>query len=447
MTNRTMIITGEPVINVGIVKHSKIEFELKGDFSFQNQQIKHGNYIAQINKNFIELPWAKSYSTVCLQADSPNSTFVIKNVQIGIGFHWQQKQDQEFEGSLTLKVHNDEIWAINNIALESYLKSVISSEMSAMNNPTLLQVHAIISRSWLLSQISKEKNEIAPIDANKDIVFEGRKIKQHIKWYDREDHNIFDVCADDHCQRYQGISKIISENAHNAVLATRGKVLMFNNEICDTRYSKCCGGISENFENVWENKPKKYLTAISDSKADLKNLFANIGEFIVSKPEAFCNTNNPDVLKQVLVDFDQKTNDFFRWETVYNQNELSALLKRKSGIDFGDIVDLQAIERGISGRITKLLIKGNKNEVVVGKELEIRKWLSETHLYSSAFVIEKQYKNNTLLPSSFKLKGAGWGHGVGLCQIGAAVMAIEGYSVDEILHHYFKQSNINVLYQ
>ena len=441
-----MIISSEPIINVGIVKHSKIEFELKGNFSFQNQQIKPGNYNAQINNNFLELPWAKGYDSVCLQADSPNATFIIKSVQIGIGFHWQQKQDQEFEGSLTLKLHKGEIWAINNIALESYLKSVISSEMSAMNNPTLLQVHAIISRSWILSQISKQKNNIASIDANKDFVFEGRKIKQYIKWYDREDHNIFDVCADDHCQRYQGISKIISENAHKAVMATRGKVLMFENEICDTRYSKCCGGISENFENVWENKPKTYLTAISDSKTDLKQLFTNINEFIVAKPEAFCNTNNPDVLKQVLVDFDQKTNDFFRWETEYNQNQLSALLKRKSGIDFGNIVDWQALERGISGRITRLLIKGDKNELIVGKELEIRKWLSKTHLYSSAFVIEKLYKHNTLLPYSFKLKGAGWGHGVGLCQIGAAVMSIDGFSVDEILHHYFNQSNLNVLY-
>ncbi|MBN2264005.1 MAG: SpoIID/LytB domain-containing protein [Prolixibacteraceae bacterium] len=441
-----MIINDEPIINVGIVKHSIIEFELKGSFSFQNNLIEQGHYKALINNNSIELPWTKGESTICLQANSQNATFVIKNVQIGIGFHWQQNQDQEFEGSLTLKLHNGEIWAINNIALESYLKSVISSEMSAMNNPTLLQVHAIISRSWLLSQISKQKNTSINNEHARENIIEGRTIKQHIKWYDREDHDIFDVCADDHCQRYQGISKIISENALEAVNATRGKVLMFENEICDTRYSKCCGGISENFENVWENKPKTYLTAISDSKNDLKKLFSNIEEFIVSKPQAYCNTSNTEVLKQVLVDFDQKTNDFFRWETVYSQKELSALIKRKSGIDFGNIIDLKALKRGISGRITKLLVKGDKNEIVVGKELAIRKWLSETHLYSSAFVIEKHYKNNTLLPYSFKLKGAGWGHGVGLCQIGAAVMAIEGFSVDEILYHYFNRSNINVLY-
>lgn len=439
-------IQKEPIINVGIVSAELIEFELKGNFIYNKHSVKTGKYKAHINNKLISTSFVEKVQVIKLEPADSKATFVLNKVEIGIGFHWQQTEMQEFEGALTLIIENGKITAINNIALECYLKSVISSEMSAMNNPTLLQAHAIISRSWLISQLLAQKNKYNTRQVKEFHHYQGRKIECITRWYDREDHQHFDVCADDHCQRYQGISKIISINASAAIEATRGLAITFNGNICDARYSKCCGGISENFENVWENKKIPYLAAINDSKNSIAINNQAADDFILSSPEAFCNTSDPQVLNQVLIDFDRATTRFFRWELSYSQSEISKIIYNKSGIDFGRIIDLIPLERGISGRIIKLLIIGEKQEIIVGKELEIRKWLSNSHLYSSAFMVTKKFNNNESFPSTFTLTGAGWGHGVGLCQIGAAVMAREGYSIYEILSHYFKGTQLSKLY-
>ena len=432
---KTSQLQTEPIIEVGIKHSPEIEIELLGDYQFNGNTIQKGNHLFSIVDQTI-VSEKVSGKEIQLQPLNSEAKFKIKAVTIGIGFHWQQNEDQLFEGGLKLLIDNNSIWAINEIPLESYLTSVISSEMSAMNDLTLLKVHAIVSRSWLLAQISNTKAEISV----------ETKPGEHIKWYDREDHALFDVCADDHCQRYQGVTKISSDNAKKAIEATRGMVLTSAHEICDARFSKCCGGISENFENVWQPINIPYLTAIVDSEN--KNPLTNLSseEFILESPEAFCNTNDAEVLTQVLIDFDQKTTDFYRWTVEYSQAQIGTLIAKKSGIDFGDILDLIPIERGPSHRIIQLKIVGSKQTLVVGKELEIRKWLSESHLYSSAFVVEKMFEDDNEIPTSFKLRGAGWGHGVGMCQIGAAVMSKKGYSVVEILEHYFKGAEVNMIY-
>ena len=434
-----MPLNREPVISVGIVVGPVIRFQLKGKFWLNNQIIHEGDYNAEVYENIIHTGFAGHSEIELLPADS-TSTFILNHVKIGIGFHWEQYENQEFEGGLKLQLENGKIRAVNIIALESYLKSVISSEMSAMNDLNLLKAHAIVSRSWLMAQLMRTAAQAtAPQTQN----VQG----EIIKWYDREDHDSFDVCADDHCQRYQGISKLISKNAEEAVNASRGKFLMYNNQICDARFSKCCGGVTEAFENVWQPEKIPYLTSVRDSDANqLSESIVIDNGYFNTPPEAYCHTSVPEILKQVLIDFDQKTTNFFRWEVILLQDELHALLKKKSGIDFGAIIDLIPVERGFSGRIIKLKIVGTKQTVVVGKELEIRKWLSETHLYSSAFEVAKELKPSSDFPVMFKLTGAGWGHGVGMCQIGAAVMSRKGFSVKEILQHYFKGTVVDKLY-
>ena len=431
-------ITKEPIIKVGILLNNEVCFELKGSFKYRQSELEAGEYTARIENGNIDTGFCRA-ETIELTPLGSDATFVLKNVSIGIGFHWEQQVEQEFEGGLYLQPENGMIRVVNHVPLEKYLKSVISSEMSAMNDPVLLNAHAIVSRSWLLAQIFGEKNEKEkqPKPSENEIV----------KWYDREDHRHFDVCADDHCQRYQGVTRVISENAQNAIDTTRGKVLMYNNEICDARYSKCCGGISEAFENVWQNAPVPYLRPVYDKHptATPVNMCNTPDSYFTTKPEAFCNTGDEKVLSQVLVDFDRQTQNFYRWNESFKQEELSALIKKKSGIDFGEIIDLIPLERGYSGRIIHLKIVGAKHTLTVGKELEIRKWLSESHLYSSAFIVEKSDINNGI-PGTFTLYGAGWGHGVGLCQIGAAVMSQKGYSVKEILEHYFKGAECKEIY-
>ncbi len=425
----------EPIINVGIKNACKIEVELLGDYHLNGKALNQKLFLFNIEENKIHCDEIYD-KEIYFRPQNNDSKFKIKAVTIGIGFHWQQNEDQLFEGGLKLVIEHNTIWAINEIPLESYLCSVISSEMSAMNDLTLLKVHAIVSRSWLLAQIKQEKIEIQL----------EHKSGEHIKWYDREDHALFDVCADDHCQRYQGVTKISSENAQKAIEQTQGTVLTWSNEICDARFSKCCGGISENFENVWQAVEVPYLSKVVDAENKVALSKLNSDSFIRSNPEAFCNTSDPEILSQVLIDFDQKTTDFFRWEKYYSQKELSELIGRKSEIDFGVLIDLIPIERGPSHRIIKLKIVGSKQTIVVGKELEIRKWLSESHLYSSAFVVEKTFVKGQSVPSGFKLIGAGWGHGVGMCQIGAAVMSKKGYAVEEILQHYFKGAVVETIY-
>lgn len=376
------------------------------------------------------------------------ASFELNDVTIGINFHWERKEDQQFKGALKIIVENEKLTAINILPLEDYLISVISSEMSATSSLELLKAHAIISRSWLLAQIEKEK---ALKESGKLYQSITETADEYIRWYDREDHLNFDVCADDHCQRYQGITRQSTALVEQAVNETRGMLLMSDGKICDARFSKSCGGIAETFENVWEPEVHPYLQAIIDNAQTPEEFDTDLtGEAAAEKwirnaPPAFCNTTDRKVLSQVLNDYDQETKDFYRWKLTYQQANLAELIARKSGHDFGQILDLIPVERGKSGRLKKLKIVGSKLTLTIGKELEIRKTLSESHLYSSAFVIDKQNIENGI-PGEFVLTGAGWGHGVGLCQIGAAMMGAKGYKYDEILLHYFRGATISKEY-
>ena len=377
-----------------------------------------------------------------------SESFLLRDVLIGVKFHWERREKQRFTHSLKLIKDNGNITAINIIPIENYLTSVISSEMSAKCSMAMLKATAVVSRSWLLSQIEKSKE----IKKEHIDYHAGYKSEDEIiKWYDREDHKLFDVCADDHCQRYQGVTKVTSEAARKAVEQTAGIVLLENDEILDARFSKSCGGISESFENVWEPIKHPSLSKVYDYKFitdDFDDDFTkekNAIKWIKGNPPAFCNTDDPKILNQILLDYDQETKDFYRWQIEYTQEQISELIKRKSGIDFGLINDLIPVERGFSSRLIKLKIVGTNRTLTIGKELEIRRILSETHLYSSAFVVEKQGNKNDV-PEKFILHGAGWGHGVGLCQIGAAVMAEQGYQFDEILIHYFKDAKLKKIY-
>jgi SpoIID/LytB domain protein len=441
-------MNNQPEIEVGIIAKSELMFEINCDFhTEQKEKLPAGEYTALLKNNQIVIQTRSNEinfgNLLKLSPEKNTSYFELKNVIIGVDFHWEQKENQRFNGALKLIPEEGKVRAINLIGLEDYLKSVISSEMSSTSSPELLKAHAVISRSWLLAQIEKTKS----LKASGGLYQTSHETDDEIiRWYDREDHKNFDVCADDHCQRYQGITKIHSEKALQAVEETRGEVLMFENKICDARFSKCCGGVSENFENVWEPVRHRYLTKVVDSEfgdttcVDLRQE-DEADLWIRNKPHAFCNTTDQKILSQVLPDFDQKTTDFYRWKVEYSQKELAELIKKRSGIDFGEIVKLEQVKRGHSSRLIKLKIHGTKKTLTVGKELEIRKWLSESHLYSSAFVVDHlEVKNG--IPQKFVLTGAGWGHGVGLCQIGAAVMGEKGYSYKKILSHYFKDAEL-----
>lgn len=376
------------------------------------------------------------------------SSFELQDVTIGIQFHWERKETQRFKGSLEIRIENGKLTAINILPLEDYLVSVISSEMSATSSLELLKAHAVISRSWLVAQTDKGK-------ALKETTAKYQSIsetpEEYIRWYDREDHLNFDVCADDHCQRYQGITRQSTPLVEQAVAETRGAMLMYDGKICDARFSKSCGGIAETFENAWEPVRHPYLQPIIDNPKVPAGFDTNLvkedaaEKWIRNEPDAFCNTHDKHVLSQVLNDYDQETTDFYRWKVSYSQDVLAELIARKSGRDFGAIIDLLPVERGKSGRLIKLKIVGSKKKLVIGKELEIRKTLSESHLYSSAFVVDKKNIVDGI-PGEFILTGAGWGHGVGLCQIGAAVMGAKGYKYDEILLHYFRGASLEKFY-
>ncbi len=376
------------------------------------------------------------------EADS--STFELSDVTIGIHFHWERKENQRFKGRLKIIAENGQLRAVNILDIEDYLQSVISSEMSAMSFPELLKTHAVISRSWLLAQRAKaecRKGQTAQTNFINDT-------STYIRWYDREDHLYFDVCADDHCQRYQGIQKITAPAVRQAIEATRGEILTYQGEVCDTRFSKCCGGITENFENVWEKNIHPYLKSVPDTPEHTPFSYdltqeAAMERWVKEKPNVFCHTNDKNILANVLNDYDQETTDFFRWEVYYTQQELSELIRNRLGMDFGQIEELIPIERGPSGRLIRLQVVGSKKSRIIGKELLIRKALSPTHLYSSAFIVEKKTADDKTC--GFRLIGAGWGHGVGLCQIGAAVMSYKGYTYREILRHYFPGTEIEQL--
>lgn len=442
----------EPLIKVGIMARDKLLFNFPGAFETdQNMAVPAGDYSASVQDGEIVVKQnGKTVATAPsfhFRPKNDDSYFGLKGVTIGVDFHWEQKEDQQFGGSLKLIVEGDKVRAVNIIALEDYLKSVISSEMSSTSSMQLLKAHAVISRSWLLAQVEKSKS----LESAGGLYQTSHETETRIeRWYDREDHATFDVCADDHCQRYQGVTKIHSGNAKQAVVETFGEVLTANGNICDARFSKCCGGVSENFEYVWEPERHPYLTKVVDSEVGSTTCVDLRREdeadlWIRNKPQAFCNTTDKEILAQVLPDFDQSTTDFYRWEVSYSQNGISALIKKRSGIDFGEIIKLEAVKRGHSSRIVQLKITGTKKTLTVGKELEIRKWLSESHLYSSAFVVEHLHVENGV-PQEITLKGAGWGHGVGLCQIGAAVMGAKGYPYSGILAHYFVGATLERLY-
>ena len=433
----------EPDVNVGIMHDTSITFTLHGPFTAKGKSVT-GTGKASCSEGCI-LWNDELYSELTFTPEKPDSTFTLHGVSIGIGFHWERKEDETFAGSLRLIVEDDKVIAINTLPAEDYLTSVISSEMRATSSLELLKTHAIVSRSWLFSQI---RRGCTPGRGNSYFSF-PRKEGEHIRWYDREEHTLFDVCADDHCQRYQGITRATNPAVREAVEATRGMVLVSAAELCDARFSKCCGGVTEEYASCWEYKDMPYLTPTRDTAAeapapDLTNE-AEAERWIRSAPAAFCHTNDKNTLRQVLNDYDQETNDFYRWKVEYTQAEIAALIREKRGEDFGAIVDLVPVQRGASGRLVKLKIVGTAKTLVIGKELEIRRTLSATHLYSSAFVVDRKDICDGI-PGRFVLTGAGWGHGVGMCQIGAAVMSEEGATYEKILHHYYKGAELKKLY-
>lgn len=435
----------EPSLKVGIINESKIEFILHSEYIINGMPVT-GYQTATYDNSQINWLGSCYDELIFTPINHDKGFFEIINVTIGIDFHWQRKENQSFAGEFKIIIDQQLLVGINIIPLEDYLTSVVSSEMSATASLSLLKAHAVISRSWLLAQLLKEKNICC--DGIKDI---PKTDAEHIVWYDREDHQLFDVCADDHCQRYQGITKASTALVREAIAETRGEALIFDGEICDARYSKCCGGMLEEFSSCWEDKNMHYLSAKRDiaqdevTKLHLDNE-TDATNWIKSSPPAFCNTQDPAILRQVLNNYDQETRDFYRWSVTYTQHQLKEIIMMRSNIDFGDIIDLIPIKRGKSARIILLKIVGSKRTVTIGKELEIRRILSATHLYSSAFVIEKEYADNSKKPLKFILRGAGWGHGVGLCQIGAAVMGEKGYSYKQILTHYYTDCQITSLY-
>jgi len=429
-------------ITVGIMhRQTEVSGRLDGNFRLDEFGYVSGRFSAKAEVGMIVLFDGVQHeicrSPLIRLTQQKGLSFSLFNVTIGSHFHWERREDQTFQGDLVLHPRKDgTITVINEISLENYLTSVISSEMSAAAPLEFLKAHAILSRSWLLAALDRrnktKENSLPTEEATEEEV---------IRWYEREDHDLFDVCADDHCQRYQGITKIVSEQVKDAVGETHGMVITHKNEICDARYSKACGGLTEDFDTAWDDKQVPYLRSISDtlvSHCPIKTE-EEASAWILSNPEAYCNVKDEHLLEKILSGFDIETRNFFRWKVEYSRQELEEILREKSGFDFGTLQEIVPLRRGPSGRISRLKIVGSKRSTIVGKELEIRRWLSRSHLYSSAFVVKVE-------GGRFILYGAGWGHGVGLCQIGAAVMATKGFSAEKILKHYFQGVEIKKIY-
>ena len=447
----------EPEIQVGILLADEIRFHFNSFYRIvgTGMVISGEGMVRRNNDKSIVVSLngqeEKIVDSICFEPiEYSKASFDLYDVLIGINFHWERKEDQRFKGKLEFIIEDGLARAINILSIEDYLTSVISSEMNATSSFELLKAHAVISRSWLIAQ--KEKaSQLVNLDSTYNSISETDE--EYIRWYDREEHANFDVCADDHCQRYQGITKVSTEVVDDAIHSTYGEFLVYDGKICDARFSKCCGGITERFENVWEPVSHLYLRSLVDNETipliydiDLSKEEA-AEKWIRTSVPAYCNTNNREVLAQVLNNYDQETHDFYRWQVVLTQEQISDLLFRKTGWDFGEILDLQPLERGSSGRLIRLKIVGSKLTKIIGKELFIRKALSESHLYSSAFVVDKVYDSEQeKIPSKFILSGAGWGHGVGLCQIGAAMMADKGISYKDILTHYFPGTELKKMY-
>ncbi|HJX60355.1 MAG TPA: SpoIID/LytB domain-containing protein [Thermodesulfobacteriota bacterium] len=429
-------------ISVGIVdRQAEISGYLDGNFFGDEFGPVSGRFSAKVMEEAIVLfnqahRQISRSPSIRLRAEK-GSFFSLFNVTIGNRFHWERTEDQTFQGSLILRLRKEGmICAINEIPLEDYLISVISSEMGGEAPMEFLKAHAILSRSWLLAALDRKEKTKGPSIQPKKMT-EG----EIIRWYDRQDHDLFDVCSDDHCQRYQGTKKIVSKQAKEAVRITHGKVMIFQDEVCDARYSKACGGITENSDTAWNDKRVPYLTSIPDAPFPHQQIRTEkeASRWILSKPEVYCHTTDESLFEKILPGFDRETKDYFRWRIEYSRTELQEILREKSGFDFGTLKEIVPLNRGPSGRVSRLKIVGSKKSMVVGKELEIRRWLSRSHLYSSAFIVTSDAER-------FIFHGAGWGHGVGLCQIGAAVMASRGFSAEEILRHYFRDVEIKKIY-
>ncbi len=414
VTEEPRISSKQPTVSVGIVSGKKIEFALNKPYLAKGEQIT-GPQTVEFSEGAI-LWGGNQYRELAFYPQKPGASFSLFDVTIGTGFHWERKETQTFVGILRLVVEADQICAINELPVEQYLESVISSEMSGTSSMELLKAHAVISRSWLLAQIEKRNKQK---DNGEGFFSFIKKDDELIRWYDREDHTIFDVCADDHCQRYHGITRATNPHVAAAVKATKGQILTYDGEICDARFSKCCGGQTEEYQYCWEDLPKPYLTSVSCP---------------------YCDTNDRHVISQVLNDYDCETADFYRWIVNYTTEELTRLVSENLKIDLGVITNLIPLERGKSGRIWKLRIEGTKRSFTIGKELEIRRVLSTSHLYSSNFEVEKN-------DQGFTLYGRGWGHGVGLCQIGAAMMGEQGLGYEQILLHYYQGADIKRIYE
>lgn len=438
----------QPDVTVGIVSAQKIHFSLNKPYLAKGEKVL-GEQVVEFSEGGV-LWNGNQYSQLTFHPQSADASFSLSDVTIGVNFHWERKETQTFLGTLRFVVESDKIVAINELPVEKYLESVISSEMSATSSLELLKAHAVISRSWLLAQM-KKRREVAE-NGNNFFSF-TKKEDTLIRWYDREDHTLFDVCADDHCQRYQGITKETSPHVAEAIRQTKGQILMDDEEICDARFSKCCGGITEEFQYCWEDTPKTYLTAVRDIALGVEHTLPNLTneeeaeKWIRFNRPAFCNTQDKKILSEVLNDYDQETVNFYRWKETLSQEKLQQLIADKLKMDLGAILDMKAVERGKSGRISKLQLIGTEKTFTIGKELEIRRTLSDSHLLSSAFVVDKYDKDEQGVPQRFELIGAGWGHGVGLCQIGAAVMGEQGYHYDAILLHYYQGAEIKKLYK
>lgn len=438
----------QPDVTVGIVSAQKIHFSLNKPYLAKGEKVL-GEQVVEFSEGGV-LWNGNQYSQLTFHPQSADASFSLSDVTIGVNFHWERKETQTFLGTLRFVVESDKIVAINELPVEKYLESVISSEMSATSSLELLKAHAVISRSWLLAQM-KKRREVA--ESGNNFFSFTKKEDTLIRWYDREDHTLFDVCADDHCQRYQGITKETSPHVAEAIRQTKGQILMDGEEICDARFSKCCGGITEEFQYCWEDTPKTYLTAVRDIALGVEHTQPNLTneeeaeKWIRFNPPAFCNTQDKKILSEVLNDYDQETVNFYRWKETLSQEKLQQLIADKLKMDLGAILDMKAVERGKSGRISKLQIIGTEKTFTIGKELEIRRTLSDSHLLSSAFVVDKYDKDEQGVPQRFELIGAGWGHGVGLCQIGAAVMGEQGYHYDAILLHYYQGAEIKKLYK
>jgi SpoIID/LytB domain protein len=442
---KTIMINSEPKIRVALLQnYAEARLSLKGAYSLPDGRAVEGRFTANIHRGLVGIVDSSGKEIIrqkeILLFAEEKASFTISSVKIGIDFHWQREQEQTFRGDLFLRTVSDSSFnLINEILLEDYLESVISSEMSAKAPPEFLKAQAVVARSWLMAMLDKkqEPREVSVIKTGNEIMV----------WQDVNDHDGFDVCADDHCQRYQGITRIISENVHEAIKTTRGNFLLHEGNICDTRYYKSCGGQTEIFSTAWEDKNPAYLKSISDAAEQHPSVDSEIEaeKWLRGRPHAFCDTKDRELLKKILPAFDQETPDFYRWRIVYKRKELEDIIKRKSGMDFGELRDLIPVERGPSGRIYRLKIEGSRKAMMIGKELEIRRWLSPSHLLSSAFVVSKTKASDGSV-SNFILEGGGWGHGVGMCQIGAAVMASRGFKAEEILAHYFTGAQLKKLY-